>query len=166
MPAGPVEIVNIAPVLTVHARRNASRPCRYARLQRCEITRMHNVRTPSPEQPEELWIKRQRMPWTFIERHVLHVRARDAPAKIVINVGQGHDNMPPCFLRKAVDQVHDAVFQPADGEAVDDVNDQRSRAIDHPGPPRTTASACSIDGDIAATKLRSTLRASSADDSC
>src|SRR5699024_1085403 len=54
------------------------------------------------------------------------VLALDACAKRR-GLGQRNDRVPPALARQAIQQIDDAVLEPADVETVDDVRDQRAR---------------------------------------
>src|SRR6185369_5341019 len=61
----------------------------------------------------------------FVQLDEAHIVALHARAERR-SLGERHDRVPPALARQAVQQVDDAVLEPADVEAVDDVRDQRA----------------------------------------
>ena len=69
----------------------------------------------------------------------LHVVAGD-PAAEVRDLGQRDDHVTVALRGQPVDQVHDAVLEPPDVEAIDDVYDARARiGGDHGAPALESA---------------------------
>ena len=90
-----------------------------------------------------------------------HVVGPEAAAELRGDRRQCDDRVPPALRGKAIDEVHHSVLEPADGEAEDDVRDQRALTLHHPSPrDAARASASSMAGPISRAKLSSAAVAS------
>jgi len=65
------------------------------------------------------------MPRSLSERDEFDVGALDALGEFRCHVRERYDGVPPLARGHAIDDVDDAILQPADAELVDDVDDER-----------------------------------------
>ena len=157
-----VEIPHVPAMLAVHAHRARRRPmpARRPRARRdCAC-----ARSPGrvPEQTVQARIVAHEMARALLaERDAPHVGRVDALRELGRTSVNATTACRQRRARHAVDQVDDPVFEPADAEAVNHVDDQRAEArhaasivrrqcADAPAWPRSRASAASIDGVISA----------------
>ena len=155
-----VGILLAPPVLAVNSHRHAGRPGRDGGLQRGEIARMHDRRLEPLKQPIQARIVAQEMARLFSELDIDDVVALDALGKLVADFRERNDGMAPAFVRQAVHQIDDAVFETSDAEPVDNMHDER-RPVHRGFTSFTSASAASSEGRISRANCRSGSEASS-----
>ena len=153
-----VQVADVAPVLAVDAHGDAREPRRHGRLERREVARVHDRRAPVADQPVKTREQLRRMPGPLAEREQLDARAPNALRKTGVDARQRDDGVPPRIVRQAVDEIDDAVLQPADREPVDDVQHQRAGVGRAHRRLRAAASIASIAGECVCHEARAASR--------
>jgi len=124
--AGAVEVFHVATVFAMDAYRHARRPGAGLHLQRREVARVHDGRTPLPQQAPELGIQLGAMPRRLVQGHALDIVMAQSVPKIR-QLRQCQHHVPVSAVWHVVDQVDNTVLQTADVESVDDVQHQWAR---------------------------------------
>ncbi len=158
LPARADEIGDVPAVLAVDTDRNAGEAGGNRRLERGQVARVDDRRPQRAEQSQQLRIKlERRVRRSCGARGTSRRPARPARGTSVTSVSA------TTAWRKSrgghpVDEVHDAVLEAADVEAMDDVGDERTCVLNrrlplrHGHRPRVASRRASIAGAMSATK--------------
>src|SRR5690606_3595787 len=126
-------------------------------LERADIARVHDIGAEASQAAPQPRERAEILPGALAERDETDVVAPNAGGEIGI-LGHADHRMPKSRGIEAVDQIHEPVLEPADGETVDHVRDQeRPRAdVGHrPSPAAAGSSAAKWSARKSASRCRS-----------
>src|SRR3569833_2377812 len=121
-----VEVVHIAAMLAMHPGGNTGEQRDELRLQRREIATVQQLRPQCPQQAPQLHEHGDVVTLALVERVQRHRVMANALMKIGVN-GETDDGV--AILRHAVDEIHEAILEAADGETEDTVRNERPTVI-------------------------------------
>ena len=135
---GAVQIERVPAVLAVHPRPHAGKRRDELALERGEVAGMDEVGPELPQGAPEAQVERGVLAGPLVQRVERHVARADSLTVIGESVEADH-RMPVPVPGDVVQQVHHAVLQAADVEAVDDMSNEgnpghRRRAFRSPPP--------------------------------
>jgi hypothetical protein len=111
-------------VFAMHAQAHAGQAGQQLRLEAAKVARVHDCRAQLLQYAVQLQVVAPVLAFALAQADDIDTRRSQALAKCG-GVLQTDDGVPVAFRRQMVDQVDQAIFQPAHVELVDHVHDQR-----------------------------------------
>src|SRR5690606_7266020 len=136
-PAASVQVVDVPTVLAVHAYGHTRRPGGELAFEGGDVPGMDDARPALAEDAIDRGQDACRLARRLVERDELDIRRADPPGELRIRAGQREHAVAGERRRKAVQQVGEAVLEPAHAEAMDDVHDQRACVHGRHDAPRS-----------------------------
>ncbi len=122
--AGAVQVAHVAPVFAMHAQAHAGQAGQQLRFEAAQVARVHECRAQLFQHAVQAQVVAPVLALALVQADDIDTGRGQALTKRG-GVLQADDGVPVAFGRQMVDQVHQAVFQPAHVELVDHVHDQR-----------------------------------------
>ncbi|MNL12180.1 hypothetical protein D3C87_1330420 [compost metagenome] len=121
--AGAVQVAHVAPVFAMHAQAHAGQAGQQLRLEAAQVARVHHCRPQLFQHAVQVQVVAPVLAFALVQADHIDTGRGQAQAKRG-GVLHADDGVPVAFRRQMVDQVDEAVFQPAHVELVDHVDDQ------------------------------------------